>query len=80
MLPEVISAVLLGQGERGRHIEMLILTIIAAYLILTAIVTLSVCVLSARMRRHEDWEETPIVDKSSGGHAVPEYQTDVAAS
>lgn len=59
---------------------MLILTIIAAYLILTGIVTLSVCVLSARMRRHEDWEETPIVDNNTGSHAAPDYQTDVAAS
>ena len=56
---------------------MLIITAIAVYFILTAIVTLSVCVLSARMRHHEDWEETPLVEKNLEGHTIPEYQTEL---
>jgi hypothetical protein len=59
---------------------MLVITAIAAYFILTAIVTLSVCVLSARMRHHENWEETPIIENNPERHSLPDYQTDIAAS
>jgi len=59
---------------------MLIVTAVAGYFILTAIVTLSVCVLSARMRRNEDWEETPIIIEETERQSVPDFQTDVAAS
>lgn len=55
---------------------MVIIIAIFAYLLLTAIVTLSVCVLSAKMRRHEDWEETPLVEQKTDGR-VPDYQTEL---
>ena len=59
---------------------MIVLVIVAGYFTLTALIVISVSVLSARMSKLEDWEEAPIVEQDSDAQHLPDYQTDVATS
>lgn len=57
---------------------MVLLVAILGYLLLSAGVVVSVCVLSARMSRHEDWDEIPLIDRREELNVVQEYQADIA--
>ncbi|NJN53543.1 MAG: hypothetical protein HC804_01590 [Anaerolineae bacterium] len=59
---------------------MMWLTIIAGYLLVTAVIIIAVCVLSARMSQHEDWSETPIVETRMESAKGRDYQADPATS
>lgn len=59
---------------------MIFLAAIAAYFIISAVVILSVCVLSARMSQREDWSEVPLAENRAEANAARDYQADVATS
>lgn len=59
---------------------MIFLAVFAAYFIASAIVILSVCVLSARMSQREEWSEVPLAENRAETNAARDYQADVATS
>ncbi|MCL4262342.1 MAG: hypothetical protein KJ069_03975 [Anaerolineae bacterium] len=59
---------------------MIWLIAIGVYLVVTAVIVISVCALSARMSQHEEWSETPIMETRGETTSVRDYQTDAATS
>jgi len=59
---------------------MIWLAAIVGYFLITAVIIVAVCALSARMSQHEDWGETPLVEARMETNAAREYQTDAAPS
>ncbi len=59
---------------------MIWLIAIGVYLVVTAVIIISVCALSARISRQEDWAETPIVEGRGETSTRRDYQTDAATS
>lgn len=59
---------------------MIWLAAIGIYFVVTAVIVISVCVLSARMSRHEEWSERPLVESRSEATSTRDYQADTAPS
>jgi hypothetical protein len=59
---------------------MIFLAAVVAYFIVTAIIVLSICVLSARMSEREEWSETPLVENQPEPNLAREMQKDVVTS
>ncbi len=59
---------------------MIWLAAIGIYFLVTAVIVISVCALSARMSRHEEWSETPIVEPRTESASARDYQADTAPS
>ncbi|HRQ40395.1 MAG TPA: hypothetical protein PLD25_20980 [Chloroflexota bacterium] len=59
---------------------MIWLAAIGIYFLVTAVIVISVCALSARMSRHEEWSEMPIVETRSEAASSRDYQADTAPS
>lgn len=59
---------------------MILATVVITYLVITAMIILAVCALSARMSQREDWSETPMVDNRAEMNTARDYQTDAATS
>ena len=56
------------------------LAAIVGYFLITAVIIVAVCALSARMSQHEDWGEVPMVEARSEASSGREYQADAAPS
>lgn len=59
---------------------MIWLAAIAGYFIVTGIVVVAVCALSAQISEHEDWREAPIVESHAETASARDYKVDTAPS
>ena len=59
---------------------MIWLAAVGIYFLVTAVIVIGVCALSARMSRHEDWSEVPLVEVRAESASGRDYKTDPATS